>query len=126
MHLHQFSGGITAADIEIAAVNLSSARMVVLGCISSALGQPRQTTSVQAIAAAVGADLAAAAAAHDELLPAQLTQTVERALDKATQQLTSRGVSSNHVLPLVDKLRQELLEAVSDVTHATAAASARA
>jgi len=112
-------------DIEIAAANLSSARTVVLGCICSALGQPRQTTSVRAIAAAVGAALAAAAAVHDDLLPAQLTQTVERALDNATQQLTSRGVSSDHVLTLVGKLRQELSDAVSDVTHATALASVR-
>ncbi len=107
-----------------ASASLASARHLVLGCVCSALGQPRQNTSVQTIAAALGADLAAAVAVHDDLLAAQLTQTVEGALGNAAQQLTSRGVRSDHVLKLIDKFRQELLHALGDVTHAAAAAAA--
>jgi hypothetical protein len=103
--------------------SLASARKVVLGSVGSALGQPGPGASVQAIAAVLGAELAAAAAVHDDLLPAQLTQAVEGALHRATQQLTSRGVSSDHVLNLVEKVRRELANACSDVTHAAAAAA---
>ncbi len=127
MHMQQSAGpaGRDTNDPDSAgAANLASARRVVLGCVCSALGQPGRDTSVQTIAAALSADLAAAVAVHDDLLPAQLTQTVEGALSSATQQLTSRGVSSDHVLKLIDKYRQELLHALGDVTHAAAAAAA--
>lgn len=93
--------------------NLASARKVVLGCVCSALGQPGQSANVQAIAADV-------ALQHD-LLPTQLSQTLERALDRATQQLTSRGVRPDHVLNLVVKVRQELLHAFSDAATDRAA-----
>jgi hypothetical protein len=117
------AGGTNAVD-DLGCANMASARKVVLGCVCSALGQPRQSPSVETIAAALGAELAAAAADHDDLLPAQLMQTVEGALSRATQQLISRGVSSDHVLKLVEKVRQELAHACGDVTHAAAAAAA--
>jgi hypothetical protein len=104
--------------------NLASARKVVLGCVCSALGQPGQTASVQAIAAALVTDLAADVALQHDFPPTQLTQTLERALDRATQQLTSRGVRADHVLNLVVKVRQELLHAFSDAAHVAATASA--
>jgi hypothetical protein len=113
----------SAVDTDIGCANLASARNVVLGCVCSALGHPGQATSVATIAAALGAELAAAAAVHDDLLPAQLTQTVEGALSQAIQQLTRRGVSSDHVLKLVEKVRGELANACNDVTHAAAAAA---
>jgi hypothetical protein len=119
MHLQRSPSPVLAYP-----ANLASARTVVLGCVCSALGQPGQTATVQTIAAALATDLAAAVAVHDDLLPAQLTQTVERALDRATQQLTSRGVRADHVLNLVVKVRQELLHAFSDAAHVAAAASA--
>jgi hypothetical protein len=128
MHLQQSASSVLgyrssstcgSACADSASTNLASARKVVLECVCSALGQPGQAATVQTIAAAVATDLPAG----EDPLRAQLTQAVDRALDRATQQLTSRGVRADHVLHLVDKLRQELLRAFSDAATAAAAAS---
>ncbi len=109
MHLQQSASSLLGYH---ATTNLASARKVVLGCIGSELGQSGQTATVQSLAATLAKELAVAVAARNDLLPAQLTQTVERALDRATQQLTSRGVRADHVLKLIEKVRQELSSAL--------------
>jgi len=102
----------------IAPTNLSSAHKVVLGCICSELGQSGQTATIQSIAAALALDFATAVAVRNDLLPAQLAQTVERALGRATQQLTSRGVRADHVSNLIEKVRRELSSALQTARDA--------
>lgn len=125
------SAASASATTTSSASNESGARKLLLSTVwaaispsgtqSSQSAQPAQSGGVQALAAALASQLSAGLAAGQDLAP-QLTQKIDAALDRVSQQLTAKGIDPAHVQKLIGRFRQELSDALNTAAAQAAAA----
>jgi hypothetical protein len=104
------------------AANPSTARKLLLGTVSAALGQQGQTGGLSGIVATVRAALVAGLAAGKNVEPA-LADKINAALQQAAQELEAKGVDPAHTQKLVARFSDDLSQALGEAARAASTQS---